>query len=716
MIIERIFARLALLANLAACLCAASCASEGTPSPDQLINIGTHRLEMHVEGKGAPAVVIDAGISDSLDKLRPLQERLARSTRVVTYNRAGYGRSEAGPVPRHCVREAEELKSLLDKASVPGPYVLVGHSLGGLNMQVFASQYPRKVAGMILLDPPPLSFLLRREYEDLGAMAEKMTAEWQAIADSSAKSANAGEKAKSVFFKMIASEHGEMFGESARLADAISTFGDMPLMVIAAGKPNPNFGAGAEEYQRYWVEQSRALTKKSTKGKFILAEESTHYLYLDVPDFVAENILAVVNEVRAKVQDDEGIAPGKSDSEAAKRHLECFEIVWKTLNDKYFDPTFGGANWKEVHARYRPLIAAAADEKAFYEIINKMVFELNVSHSGVVPPDEKEQIEPIASAEGSLGMSLRLLDGAAVVTSVMPDSPGERMGLRPGFIVERIGGKTPAQWGEEVERIPPLHERNERKRVTSKILEQLYGKPGTPISLVYRDAGGMTREARAEMTPRGGKQVSSDARWPPFYVEFESKRLGDIGYIRFNAFLPPVHERFAEVIGSFRDARGLIIDLRGNHGGQFFVRKPVVDRLVPERRLFWSYKGRSSARNVFAEPAKSVYAGPLVVLVDVMSASSAEEVAGGLQSIGRAYVVGERTAGICVVMDAVLLPNGAVFVYPVEQTRTADGTVLEGRGVIPDQEVGLDRTLLLKGIDSQLEAAIQHIQAKPLNR
>jgi pimeloyl-ACP methyl ester carboxylesterase len=265
-----------------------------------MISIGSHRLQIHLEGKGDPTVVIDAGITDQLDKLRPLQERIARVTHVITYNRAGYGQSEAGPLPRHSGREAEELKDLLEKASVPGPYVLVGHSLGALNMQVFASRYPDDVAGMVLLDPPPLSFILGQEYRELRVMAEQMTAEWQAIADSSAQSTDPQEKARSAFFRMIASEHRQMFGETASLVGSLSTFGDIPLVVIAAGKPNPALGEVAEEYQRYWVEQSRALTDRSANGKFILAEGASHYLYLDVPELVAESILAVVYEVRAK--------------------------------------------------------------------------------------------------------------------------------------------------------------------------------------------------------------------------------------------------------------------------------------------------------------------------------------------------------------------------------------------------------------------------------
>lgn len=284
----------------AACMILASCVCESSSSSGQMIRIGSHRLQIHLEGKGAPVVVIDAGITDQLDKLRPLQERIARVTHVITYNRAGYGQSEPGPLPRHSGREAQELKTLLEKASVPGPYVLVGHSLGALNIQVFASKYPDDVAGIVLLDPPPLSFILGQEYRELRMMAEQMTAEWQAIADSAAKSTDVQEKARSAFFSMIASEHREMFGESARLVSAVSTFGDMPLVVMAAGKPNPAFGEVAEEYQRYWIEQSRALADKSTNGKFVLAEGASHYLYLDVPELVAESILSVVYEVRAK--------------------------------------------------------------------------------------------------------------------------------------------------------------------------------------------------------------------------------------------------------------------------------------------------------------------------------------------------------------------------------------------------------------------------------
>lgn len=398
-----------------------------------------------------------------------------------------------------------------------------------------------------------------------------------------------------------------------------------------------------------------------------------------------------------------------TDSARAVDYLPMFETVWQTINDQYFDPTFGGVDWQTVHERYRPLIAAAQEDETFYELVNKMLFELNVSHVAVVPPDQKEQIDTVLSADGSIGIEIRLLGGEVVVTSVHPGSPGAQAGLRPGFVVQRIDGKTVQQIMNETLQIPPFNERNRRKRVTGSTLSRLYGPAGETVSIAYLDGEGTPHEQRIARAPREGR-VDLDPTLPPFFVEFEARQLeGNIGYIRFNAFVPPVRERFPEALASLRDTRGLIVDLRGNHGGFFEVRKALAEQLNGERVLFWSYGGRDSIREVYLEPATDAYTRPLVVLIDVMSLSSAEEFSGAMQAIDRATIVGERSAGICVIADWMQLSNGATFMYPVGRTRVADGTVLEGRGVIPDIPVELDRDLLLQGIDSQLEAAIDYV-------
>jgi hypothetical protein len=95
---------------------------------------------------------------------------------------------------------------------------------------------------------------------------------------------------------MIASEHREMFGESSRLAAAIESFGDRPLVVIASGVANPRFGEAAEAYQRYRANESRALAARSTRGAFVLAAETTHRLHEEAADRVLASIRSVLAE------------------------------------------------------------------------------------------------------------------------------------------------------------------------------------------------------------------------------------------------------------------------------------------------------------------------------------------------------------------------------------------------------------------------------------
>ena len=118
-----VMGRLSLL--LVACLIGLSCERENPSPTDQMISVGSHDLQIHREGKGTPTVVIEAGITDRLENWRALQERIAQVTHIITYNRAGYGQSEAGPLPRDCDREAEELKALLTR------YVADGRSTPG---------------------------------------------------------------------------------------------------------------------------------------------------------------------------------------------------------------------------------------------------------------------------------------------------------------------------------------------------------------------------------------------------------------------------------------------------------------------------------------------------------------------------------------------------------------------------------------------------------
>jgi carboxyl-terminal processing protease len=132
-------------------------------------------------------------------------------------------------------------------------------------------------------------------------------------------------------------------------------------------------------------------------------------------------------------------APG-ADQANNQEYLEILETVWQTVDRTFYDPTFGGVDWAEVHDRYQPLITAAESDEAFYALINDMLWELDVSHLFVVPPRFWEMMMPVSFADGHTGLGVRLIDGVAVIMSVQAGSPGARAGLRTGYVVQSIDG------------------------------------------------------------------------------------------------------------------------------------------------------------------------------------------------------------------------------------------------------------------------------------
>jgi pimeloyl-ACP methyl ester carboxylesterase len=120
---------------------------------ESMIDIGASQIYFRCCGQGKPTVVIEAGLGDGADSWKTVQQQISTFTRVCAYDRAGVGKSTPGAKPRTSRQMISELRTLLDKAQMEGPYVLVGHSLGGLNVQLFAAEYPELVAGLVLVDP-----------------------------------------------------------------------------------------------------------------------------------------------------------------------------------------------------------------------------------------------------------------------------------------------------------------------------------------------------------------------------------------------------------------------------------------------------------------------------------------------------------------------------------------------------------------------------------
>jgi pimeloyl-ACP methyl ester carboxylesterase len=274
---------------------------KGSDAPaDRLVNIGTHVLHLYCQGTGNPTVVIDTGSGETYESWLPLIGALAQETRVCAYDRAGYGQSEPGPLPRDADREANELRLLLQTGDVAAPYVLVGHSLGALNAQEFASRSPDLLDGVVLLDPTPLAWLTGDAFPELLAMLTQQADTFRSQAEAMRSSPDAKDRATIAFLTMLASEMTELPQATARQLAVIRSFGDLPVTVVGATKPDPRFGASAEAFRLFWNEQSEQLAQKSTRGVFVRAEGSSHHIHLDAPELVRNTVLGMVLQARKR--------------------------------------------------------------------------------------------------------------------------------------------------------------------------------------------------------------------------------------------------------------------------------------------------------------------------------------------------------------------------------------------------------------------------------
>lgn len=264
-------------------------ASTGAPpGPDgRLVDVGGHRLLIRTFGAGSPAVVIEPGIGEALQVWRPVIDVLRNETEVVIYSRAGYRGSEPGPMPRGADRVVSELTQLLVDTPIESPYIVVGHSLGANHALLYASEHPNLVAGVVLLDPPPLDFTNGKRFPELQKMATEMTAGFRQNAE---EALARGDTAGANQLEAVASEHEQMFLSGWKWVSSVTSLGDTPLVVVASGVPNPGFGDDAVEFQEFWRESSEKVSRLSTRSRFVYAKESTHKIPGDATQVVVDAV------------------------------------------------------------------------------------------------------------------------------------------------------------------------------------------------------------------------------------------------------------------------------------------------------------------------------------------------------------------------------------------------------------------------------------------
>ena len=259
--------------------------------PGRLVGVGGHRLHLIASGSGGPTIVLEAGLGDTALTWSALHTQLAERTRVLSYDRAGIGFSEPGPVPRDAQQVAAELHALLAASGEPGPYLLVGHSVGGLFARVYAARYPGEVVGMVLLDPESDSLDLSgdmpthialRNLQRIGALRAFAPLLVGPLGMTDYEPYLPALITAHTFDTSIEEQRADALSQAE--SRVIATVGDVPVVVLSAtgNGLSPEAAAIVRADQARYAAQSR---------RGALVEVATgHYVYRERPDLVVQAI------------------------------------------------------------------------------------------------------------------------------------------------------------------------------------------------------------------------------------------------------------------------------------------------------------------------------------------------------------------------------------------------------------------------------------------
>ena len=312
------------------------------PKPiGKLVDIGGYSLHLNASGRAKPTVVLISGAGDFSFDWTLVQPEVSRFTSCVSYDRSGLAWSDLGPTPRTMRQDAFELHLLLQKARIKGPYILVGHSLGGLIARTHAALYPNDVAGIVLVDsttedttlsyqgkivrvrdaaktrpipmmqtlassppkPPTKSDLEQFEFNKqlfgepkIGPPFDRLPASSQALRLWALRNPKLSAQTDDFWAEELQAMHESRAKNPYQL-------GDIPLVVLIGGKSGevPQ-GATDEQWMQLFeekVKQKRELANLSKNSKVVIADKSGHHIQLDQPELVVGAIRQVVESVRS---------------------------------------------------------------------------------------------------------------------------------------------------------------------------------------------------------------------------------------------------------------------------------------------------------------------------------------------------------------------------------------------------------------------------------
>ena len=302
--------RLALASLAATALAGAvsgpAASASGTESPPgRLVDIGSHRLHIHCTGVESPSVVFESGLGGTYLDWARVQPEVSRFARACSYDRAGYGWSEPGPEPRDARRIARELDALLARARIPPPYVLVGHSFGGLAIRMFASRGERRaVAGLVLVDAAHEDQF--RRLESAGVRVPMApTGRRFIIANHGLVPSALPESLKPVArqlalarkaIRTLYAELGSLRRSAGQMGSIVRRI-DAPVVVLSRS-PRGDGGERHDRVDETWLVLQRDLARTIGNSSLQVVPGSGHYIHLDRPERIVDAIRTVVQTYR----------------------------------------------------------------------------------------------------------------------------------------------------------------------------------------------------------------------------------------------------------------------------------------------------------------------------------------------------------------------------------------------------------------------------------
>ncbi len=426
-------------------------------------------------------------------------------------------------------------------------------------------------------------------------------------------------------------------------------------------------------------------------------------------------------------------APTPPPAFSAELALQTFDSAWSRIANTHYDPDMGGVDWEEVRADLEPRARAAGSNDELRAVLRDMVARLGLSHFAVFAPEAGDILSGDAAAgeagtpggQATPGIDLRVVEGELVVVRVREGGPADAAGIRPGWRLLEAAGQElsalPPGVGDPMTAVGMAPERIRALYLPMLALALLQGASGDALEAVFEDEAGVRRTLSVDRAAPAG-QVVRFGNLPPFAVEAEDAPLalpggGTAAWIRFSAWFPAVVPELSAAVERSRGADGIVLDLRGNPGGLGAMAMGVGGHFLDEPLELGEMRTRDTTLRFVVNPQRvnpagervEPFAGPLAILVDPLTASTSEIFAAGLQSLGRARIFGETTAGQALPAVIIPLPNGDRLMHVIADYTAPGGVRLEGRGVVPDEVVLPSRAALAEGRDLALEAALAWI-------